>query len=58
MAGMLNRAHVAINSSGKEDPSRKLKAERAWSSTYKFSVPSSRFSVKSVPGSAAVKGFN
>jgi hypothetical protein len=29
MAGMWSRAQADINSSGKEDPSRKLKAERA-----------------------------
>jgi hypothetical protein len=34
MAGIFRFAQVAIKSSGKDAPSRKLKAERQWSSMY------------------------
>ena len=38
MAGMSCFAHVAIRFSGREAPSRKLNAERAWSSMYGMGV--------------------
>jgi hypothetical protein len=34
MAGICIREQAAISFSGREEPSRKLKAEREWSSTY------------------------
>jgi hypothetical protein len=46
MAGMPRAAHTEIKSSGRVEPSRKLKAERAWSSTYKLSVLGSQFSAR------------
>src|SRR5579859_2214502 len=42
MAGMLKSAQAPASSSGTEAPSRKLKAERAWSSTYIARVSSPR----------------
>jgi hypothetical protein len=46
MAGIPRFEHTAISSSGIEAPSRKLNAEREWSSMY-ISKSSSQFSVLS-----------